>query len=51
MPALIEPVDELAGGKERRHVRSDEPVAVGAALQAGILKGEVRDALLRKLRR
>ncbi len=46
MPAVIELVDELTGGKERQRVRSDDPVAVGAALQAGILKGEVRDVLL-----
>ncbi|MFJ9631699.1 molecular chaperone DnaK [Streptomyces sp. NPDC101175] len=46
MPALIELVDELTGGKEHQHVRSDDPVAIGAALQAGILKGEVRDLLL-----
>ncbi|MFF4401681.1 molecular chaperone DnaK [Streptomyces sp. NPDC001480] len=46
MPAIIELVDELTGGKERQRVRSDDPVAVGAALQAGILKGEVRDVLL-----
>ncbi|WTZ37793.1 molecular chaperone DnaK [Streptomyces sp. NBC_01390] len=46
MPALIELVDELTGGKERQRVRSDEPVAAGAALQAGILKGAVKDILL-----
>ncbi|WSY02109.1 molecular chaperone DnaK [Streptomyces goshikiensis] len=46
MPAVIELVDELTGGKERQRVRSDDPVAVGAALQAGVLKGEVRDVLL-----
>ncbi|MFD7243919.1 molecular chaperone DnaK [Streptomyces massasporeus] len=46
MPAVIDMVDELTGGKERRRVRSDDPVAVGAVLQAGIIKGEVRDALL-----
>ncbi|MCF3132070.1 molecular chaperone DnaK [Streptomyces olivochromogenes] len=46
MPAVIELVDELTGGKERQRVRSDDPVAVGAALQAGILKGEVKGVLL-----
>ncbi len=46
MPAVIELVDELTGGKEGQRVRSDDPVAVGAALQAGILKGEVKDVLL-----
>ena len=46
MPAVIELVDELTGGKECQRVRSDDPVAVGAALLAGVLKGEVRDVLL-----
>jgi molecular chaperone DnaK len=46
MPAVIHLVDELTGGKERQRVRSDDPVAVGAALQAGILKGEIRHLLL-----
>lgn len=46
MPAVIELVDELTGGKKRQRVRSDDPVAAGAALQAGVLKGEVRDVLL-----
>ncbi|MCL6733215.1 molecular chaperone DnaK [Streptomyces neyagawaensis] len=46
MPAVIQLVDELTGGKERRRVRSDDPVAVGAALQSGILKGEVQGVML-----
>ncbi|MDC2951996.1 molecular chaperone DnaK [Streptomyces heilongjiangensis] len=46
MPAVIELIDELTGGKERQRVRSDDPVALGAALQAGVLKGQVRDVLL-----
>ncbi|MEU0642837.1 molecular chaperone DnaK [Streptomyces umbrinus] len=46
MPAVIELVDKLTDGKERQRVRSDDPVAVGAALQAGIMKGEVRGILL-----
>ncbi|MGW3118648.1 molecular chaperone DnaK [Streptomyces sp. NPDC001107] len=46
MPALIQLVDELTEGKERKRVRSDDPVAVGAALQAGIIKHEVGGLLL-----
>ncbi|WP_078532754.1 molecular chaperone DnaK [Streptomyces hokutonensis] len=46
MPAVIELIDELTGGKERRRVRSDDPVAAGAALQAAILKHETRDLML-----
>ncbi|MDX3752432.1 molecular chaperone DnaK [Streptomyces sp. AK08-02] len=46
MPAVIELVDQLTGDKERHRVRSDDPVAAGAAIQAGIYKGEIRDLLL-----
>ncbi|MFD9791543.1 molecular chaperone DnaK [Streptomyces sp. NPDC059070] len=46
MPAVIELVDELTGSKERQRVRSDDPVALGAALQASVLKGQVKDVLL-----
>ncbi|MGI5455659.1 molecular chaperone DnaK [Streptomyces sp. CA-249302] len=46
MPAVIDLVDELTGGKQRQRVRSDDPVAAGAALLAGILKGEIRDLML-----
>ena len=47
MPAVSEAVKELLGGKEpNKGVNPDEVVAVGAALQAGVLKGEVKDVLL-----
>jgi molecular chaperone DnaK len=47
MPAVVELVRELTGGKEpNKGVNPDEVVAVGASLQAGVLKGEVKDVLL-----
>ena len=47
MPAVVELVKELTGGKEpNKGVNPDEVVAVGASLQAGVLKGEVKDVLL-----
>ncbi len=47
MPAVTETVKELTGGKEpNKGVNPDEVVAVGAALQAGVLKGERKDVLL-----
>ncbi|MER7107155.1 molecular chaperone DnaK, partial [Streptomyces sp. NPDC000229] len=47
MPAVAELVKELTGGKEaNKGVNPDEVVAIGASLQAGVLKGEVKDVLL-----
>jgi molecular chaperone DnaK len=46
MPAVSELVKELAGKEPNKGVNPDEVVAVGAALQAGVLKGEVKDVLL-----
>jgi len=47
MPAVVDVVRELTGGKEpNKGVNPDEVVAVGASLQAGVLKGEVKDVLL-----
>jgi molecular chaperone DnaK len=47
MPAVVDLVKELTGGKEpNKGVNPDEVVSVGAALQAGVLKGEVKDVLL-----
>lgn len=47
MPAVVDVVRDLTGGKEpNKGVNPDEVVAVGASLQAGVLKGEVKDVLL-----
>ncbi len=47
MPAVVELVKKLTGGKDpNKGVNPDEVVAVGAALQAGVLKGERKDVLL-----
>jgi molecular chaperone DnaK len=46
MPAVSELVKQLTGREPNKGVNPDEVVAVGAALQAGVLKGEVKDVLL-----
>jgi molecular chaperone DnaK len=46
MPAVVEKVKELIGKDPHKGVNPDEVVAVGAAIQAGVLKGEVKDVLL-----
>ncbi|MGZ8585559.1 MAG: Hsp70 family protein, partial [Actinomycetota bacterium] len=46
MPAVQERVKELTGSDPHRGVNPDEVVAVGAAIQAGVLGGEVKDVLL-----
>jgi molecular chaperone DnaK len=47
MPAVVDVVKELTGGKEpNKGVNPDEVVAIGASLQAGVLRGEVNDVLL-----
>jgi molecular chaperone DnaK len=47
MPAVTEVVRELTGGREpNKGVNPDEVVAVGAALQAGVIKGDRKDVLL-----
>ena len=47
MPAVVDVVKDLTGGKEpNKGVNPDEVVAIGASLQAGVLRGEVKDVLL-----
>ncbi|MGA5823737.1 molecular chaperone DnaK [Kitasatospora sp. NPDC094028] len=46
MPAVTDLVKKLTGKDPHKGVNPDEVVAVGAALQAGVLKGEVKDVLL-----
>jgi molecular chaperone DnaK len=46
MPAVVEKVKELIGKDPHKGVNPDEVVAVGAAIQGGVLKGEVKDVLL-----
>jgi molecular chaperone DnaK len=46
MPAVSEAVEKLAGREPNKGVNPDEVVAIGAAVQAGVLKGERKDVLL-----
>jgi molecular chaperone DnaK len=46
MPAVVDLVQEMTGNDPHKGVNPDEVVAVGAAIQAGVLKGEVKDVLL-----
>ncbi len=46
MPAIIEAVKKLFGKEPNRTINPDEVVAIGAAIQAGILQGDVKDILL-----
>ncbi|MGH6932405.1 MAG: molecular chaperone DnaK [Dongiaceae bacterium] len=46
MPKVIETVKTFFGREPHRGVNPDEVVAIGAAIQAGVLKGEVKDVLL-----
>jgi molecular chaperone DnaK len=46
MPKVIDRVRELFGREPRKDVNPDEAVAIGAAIQAGVLKGDVKDVLL-----
>src|ERR671918_744188 len=46
MPLIIEKVKKIFGKEPNRSVNPDEVVAVGAAVQAGVLTGEVKDLLL-----
>jgi molecular chaperone DnaK len=46
MPAVVERVRELTGKEPHKGVNPDEVVAIGAAIQAGVMRGEVKDVLL-----
>jgi molecular chaperone DnaK len=46
MPLVVETVKKLFGKEPNKSVNPDEVVAIGAAIQAGVLKGEVKDVLL-----
>jgi molecular chaperone DnaK len=46
MPMIVEAVKELFGKEPNRSINPDEVVALGAAIQAGILQGDVKDVLL-----
>lgn len=46
MPMIVEAVKELFGKEPNRSINPDEVVALGAAVQAGVLQGDVKDLLL-----
>ena len=46
MPAVAELVNEMTGKEANKTVNPDEVVAIGASVQAGVLRGEVKDILL-----
>ncbi|HEX4539564.1 MAG TPA: molecular chaperone DnaK [Acidimicrobiales bacterium] len=46
MPAIQDLVKEMTGKEPHKGVNPDEVVAIGAAIQAGVLKGDVKDVLL-----
>ena len=46
MPAVTELVQDLTGKEPNKTVNPDEVVAIGAAVQAGVLRGDVKDVLL-----
>jgi molecular chaperone DnaK len=46
MPKVVDKVREVFGREPRKDVNADEAVAIGAAIQAGVLKGDVKDVLL-----
>ncbi len=46
MPAVIEKVKEIFGKEPNKSINPDEVVAIGAAIQGGVLQGDVKDVLL-----